>query len=201
MAAKQYELHGAVSMSMVLINAFQALYVWDALFQVTPVVRVCLRVYCVRVHVLRSSLPALAPLSRHVPPSGAGAGDPHNHGHHDGRFRFHAGIRGPRLGALHLHAPSPLSCRAAAPPLPPATGSAPGIFGVPLFHSMAACGTLGPQVEHDPGLSMTVVGLILALNAIGYSIFRGANSQKDAFRRDPTAPEVAHLKFMNTARG
>ena len=48
---------------------------------------------------------------------------------------------------------------------------------------------------------MTVVGLILALNAIGYSIFRGANSQKDAFRRDPTAPEVAHLKFMNTARG
>jgi hypothetical protein len=34
MAAKQYELHGRVSPSMILVNLFQGLYVWDALFQV-----------------------------------------------------------------------------------------------------------------------------------------------------------------------
>ena len=37
--------------------------------------------------------------------------------------------------------------------------------------------------------------------AAGYCVFRGANSQKDAFRRDPKAPEVAHLQYMNTKRG
>ena len=33
MAAKQAEVWGAVSPSMILLNAFQGLYVWDALFQ------------------------------------------------------------------------------------------------------------------------------------------------------------------------
>jgi len=56
-------------------------------------------------------------------------------------------------------------------------------------------------VDHDPGLSMPALAGITALNALGYIIFRGANSQKDAFRRDPTSPEVAHLQYMNTERG
>ena len=30
---------------------------------------------------------------------------------------------------------------------------------------------------------------------------RGANGQKDAFRRDPNAPAVSHLKWMPTKRG
>merc|ERR1719221_2219722 len=33
MAAKQYELTGSVSGPMMLVNAFQGLYVWDALYQ------------------------------------------------------------------------------------------------------------------------------------------------------------------------
>ena len=36
MAAKQRELHGAVSPAMVLVNLFQGVYVWDALFNVRP---------------------------------------------------------------------------------------------------------------------------------------------------------------------
>lgn len=32
-------------------------------------------------------------------------------------------------------------------------------------------------------------------------LIRGANGQKDAFRRDPNAPTVSHLKYMPTKRG
>lgn len=32
-------------------------------------------------------------------------------------------------------------------------------------------------------------------------IFRGANGQKDAFRRDPNAANVSHLNWMPTKRG
>eukprot|EP00611_Tribonema_gayanum_P000940 TRINITY_DN10706_c0_g2_i1.p2 TRINITY_DN10706_c0_g2~~TRINITY_DN10706_c0_g2_i1.p2 ORF type:complete len:126 (-),score=41.13 TRINITY_DN10706_c0_g2_i1:333-683(-) len=32
-------------------------------------------------------------------------------------------------------------------------------------------------------------------------MFRLANKQKDAFRKNPKSPEVAHLKFMQTQRG
>jgi hypothetical protein len=42
---------------------------------------------------------------------------------------------------------------------------------------------------------------VLAVQLAGYAIFRGANGQKDAFRRDPSAPGVAHLESMPTARG
>jgi hypothetical protein len=34
-----------------------------------------------------------------------------------------------------------------------------------------------------------------------FYVFRASNSQKDAFRRDPTAPAVAHLEAMPTKRG
>ncbi|KNE54127.1 hypothetical protein AMAG_00129 [Allomyces macrogynus ATCC 38327] len=42
---------------------------------------------------------------------------------------------------------------------------------------------------------------VLALNALGYYIFRSANSEKDAFRSDPTGPRVKHLQYMETAAG
>lgn len=32
-------------------------------------------------------------------------------------------------------------------------------------------------------------------------MFRGANGQKDLFRKNPDAPEAAHIKFLDTARG
>jgi hypothetical protein len=36
---------------------------------------------------------------------------------------------------------------------------------------------------------------------VGYAVFRGSNGQKDAFRRDPTAPAVKHLQSLQTKRG
>ena len=56
-------------------------------------------------------------------------------------------------------------------------------------------------VEHPTNLPLWAVGGIFALNTLGYVIFRGANSQKDAFRRDPNHPSVQHLKTMPTERG
>jgi len=56
-------------------------------------------------------------------------------------------------------------------------------------------------VDHDPGLSPWSLLTILATNCFGYFIFRGANSQKDAFRRDPDAKEVSHLQYLQTKRG
>lgn len=50
-------------------------------------------------------------------------------------------------------------------------------------------------------LSGLAVGGILALKALGYLIFRGANSQKDQFRRDPEHPAVRRLKTIQTASG
>eukprot|EP00636_Phaeomonas_parva_P008670 CAMPEP_0118888082 /NCGR_PEP_ID=MMETSP1163-20130328/25536_1 /TAXON_ID=124430 /ORGANISM="Phaeomonas parva, Strain CCMP2877" /LENGTH=431 /DNA_ID=CAMNT_0006826645 /DNA_START=268 /DNA_END=1563 /DNA_ORIENTATION=+ len=56
-------------------------------------------------------------------------------------------------------------------------------------------------VDHDPGLSSAALLCIVLLKVVGYTIFRGANSQKDAFRRDPNSTTVAHLKTMDTKRG
>lgn len=42
---------------------------------------------------------------------------------------------------------------------------------------------------------------ILCLKVIGYCAFRGANSQKDTFRRDPTHPSVRDLQTLKTERG
>jgi protein-S-isoprenylcysteine O-methyltransferase Ste14 len=50
-------------------------------------------------------------------------------------------------------------------------------------------------------LSAPALACVLAVQAAGYAIFRGANGQKDAFRRDPRHPSVAHLRSMPTARG
>lgn len=46
-------------------------------------------------------------------------------------------------------------------------------------------------VDRDPHLPLARCLMCLAVQLLGYFIFRSANSQKDAFRRDPTAPEVA----------
>ena len=42
---------------------------------------------------------------------------------------------------------------------------------------------------------------ILAVGAVGYAIFRGANSQKNEFRSNPEAPSVRKLKTLKTASG
>uniref|UniRef100_A0A7R9UZT7 Delta(14)-sterol reductase ERG24 n=1 Tax=Chlamydomonas euryale TaxID=1486919 RepID=A0A7R9UZT7_9CHLO len=55
--------------------------------------------------------------------------------------------------------------------------------------------------DHPQNLSAAMIVVILAVKALGYYIFRGANGQKDAFRRDPSHPSVAHLKTLPTERG
>ena len=39
------------------------------------------------------------------------------------------------------------------------------------------------------------------MGAVGYAIFRGANSQKNEFRSNPEAPSVRKLKTLKTASG
>jgi delta14-sterol reductase len=56
-------------------------------------------------------------------------------------------------------------------------------------------------VKHDPHLSYAALAVILAINRFGYLIFRGSNGQKDAFRRNPNDPALAHLTFLQTKRG
>ncbi|CAD2216179.1 delta14-sterol reductase [Angomonas deanei] len=56
-------------------------------------------------------------------------------------------------------------------------------------------------VHHPVVLSPVYLGLCTALVVLGYTIFRGANTQKDIFRTNPKDPRVAHLKVMKTSAG
>lgn len=56
-------------------------------------------------------------------------------------------------------------------------------------------------VNHPCELSTAAAVGIVCLNALGYIIFRGANSQKNTFRRNPNDPRVAGLKTIPTATG
>ncbi|KAL3763627.1 hypothetical protein ACHAW5_001049 [Stephanodiscus triporus] len=75
------------------------------------------------------------------------------------------------------------------------------VFGdlawVPFTYSLQA----RYLVDHDPLLSLPALAGIVAVNVAGYLIFRGANGQKDAFRRDPNSVEVSHLTYLRTKRG
>ena len=75
------------------------------------------------------------------------------------------------------------------------------VFGdlswVPFIYSLQA----RYLVDYDPNLSSVSIMVIAVIHFLGYFIFRSANSQKDAFRRDPSSPEVSHLSFMETQRG
>ena len=55
--------------------------------------------------------------------------------------------------------------------------------------------------HHSPGLPEWQLALIWALNFGGYALFRLSNGEKDAFRRDPSHPSVAHLRSIQTKRG
>lgn len=56
-------------------------------------------------------------------------------------------------------------------------------------------------VKHDPHLSVGTLAAIVVLYMLGFFIFRGANGQKDVFRRNPNDPEVSHLTYLETKRG
>ncbi|XP_076021483.1 delta(14)-sterol reductase LBR isoform X2 [Genypterus blacodes] len=56
-------------------------------------------------------------------------------------------------------------------------------------------------VKHPNPLSPLAVTAIVALKLIGFYIFRKSNSQKNRFRRNPSNPELSHLKTIPTATG
>ncbi|KAF7522476.1 hypothetical protein PCG10_007391 [Penicillium crustosum] len=43
--------------------------------------------------------------------------------------------------------------------------------------------------------------LTLTITGVGYSIFRGANNQKNRFRTDPNDPRVKNIKYIQTSSG
>uniref|UniRef100_UPI00398EDC5E delta(14)-sterol reductase TM7SF2 isoform X2 n=1 Tax=Pristiophorus japonicus TaxID=55135 RepID=UPI00398EDC5E len=56
-------------------------------------------------------------------------------------------------------------------------------------------------VSHPQELAVSTAIAIVLLNALGYFIFRSANSQKNTFRRNPSDPKVAELETIPTATG
>lgn len=55
--------------------------------------------------------------------------------------------------------------------------------------------------DHPVDLGIKGLAGVLAVQGLGYFIFRGANGQKDKFRTNPNGPKVKHLKYMETATG
>ncbi|XP_009076740.1 PREDICTED: lamin-B receptor [Acanthisitta chloris] len=68
---------------------------------------------------------------------------------------------------------------------------------VPFVYSLQAFYLVG----HPTAISWPVAAAITLLNCVGYYIFRSANSQKNNFRRNPSDPKLANLKFIPTATG
>lgn len=54
---------------------------------------------------------------------------------------------------------------------------------------------------HPVSLGWAGLGAMGAVLLTGYSIFRLANSQKNAFRTNPDDPAVAHLRYIQTSSG
>ena len=65
-----------------------------------------------------------------------------------------------------------------------------------LYSTQARYLSIHPVSLGWPGLS--AMGAVLA---VGYSIFRMSNSQKNMFRNNPNDPRVAHLKHLETKAG
>uniref|UniRef100_A0A667YC98 Delta(14)-sterol reductase LBR n=1 Tax=Myripristis murdjan TaxID=586833 RepID=A0A667YC98_9TELE len=56
-------------------------------------------------------------------------------------------------------------------------------------------------VTHPNPLGLPALIAIVAIKLLGFYIFRMSNSQKNAFRRNPSDPKLAHLKTIPTATG
>jgi delta14-sterol reductase len=50
-------------------------------------------------------------------------------------------------------------------------------------------------------LGVTGIAGVLAVQAMGYYIFRGANNEKNRFRTNPNDPRISHLEAMTTESG
>ncbi|KAM9355617.1 delta(14)-sterol reductase LBR isoform 2-T2 [Pholidichthys leucotaenia] len=56
-------------------------------------------------------------------------------------------------------------------------------------------------VSHPNSLSVLAVAVIIIIKLVGFYIFRKSNSEKNAFRRNPSDPKLSHLKTIPTATG
>ncbi|MED6260706.1 hypothetical protein ATANTOWER_026801 [Ataeniobius toweri] len=56
-------------------------------------------------------------------------------------------------------------------------------------------------VSHPKPLSLPLLTTIIILKIVGFYIFRKSNSEKNAFRRNPSDPRLSHLKTIPTATG
>lgn len=56
-------------------------------------------------------------------------------------------------------------------------------------------------VDNPKVLSPGFASLVLGMKVLGYLAFRGANSQKDMFRRDPNSARAKSIKYIDTKRG
>lgn len=54
---------------------------------------------------------------------------------------------------------------------------------------------------HPVHLGLSGTFAVLAVQGIGYYIFRSANNEKNRFRTNPDDPKVAHLDYIETASG
>ncbi|KAK4289445.1 hypothetical protein Pmani_037584 [Petrolisthes manimaculis] len=72
-------------------------------------------------------------------------------------------------------------------------GHASMIFTLPIFTRLI--------LNHRTELEWYYLSLIAIVNLIGYTITRAANSQKHAFRSNPSAPALAHLESLPTSAG
>jgi protein-S-isoprenylcysteine O-methyltransferase Ste14 len=127
MLSKQYNKLGYVTGSMILINIFQGLYVWDALYQERAILTTM-------------------------------------------------DITTDGFGYMLIFG---------------------DLVWVPYTYSLQS----RYLVDHDPYLSWYTLLCIVLVNIFGYCIFRGANGQKDTFRRNPESSEVSHLTYLQTKRG
>ncbi|XP_040286497.1 delta(14)-sterol reductase LBR isoform X2 [Bufo bufo] len=68
---------------------------------------------------------------------------------------------------------------------------------VPFAYSLQAA----YLVKHPVEISWAVLGAVVAMNTFGYIIFRSANNQKNAFRRNPEDPRLSYLKSIPSSCG
>ncbi|CCW60408.1 unnamed protein product [Phytomonas sp. EM1] len=68
---------------------------------------------------------------------------------------------------------------------------------VPFIYTLKTKYLLYHPVSLTPGYTALCVVLVV----VGYTIFRGANTQKDRFRNNPSDPRVRCLRTMRTSKG